>query len=127
MRAHGHPGLQGQRHRALAGESPTSSSRVRATPPRAPSATAGATGGLDTALEAIVARQLAPVLELLEGLEPVPRPELLTPTQLGDALQVSVRTIATLRSRGMPVVMVGDSPRYRLEAVLEFLEGKGQS
>lgn len=67
------------------------------------------------------------MLELLEGLEPVPRPELLTPTQLGDALQVSVRTIATLRSRGMPVVMVGDSPRYRLEAVLEFLEGKGQS
>lgn len=46
---------------------------------------------------------------------------LLTVEQLVERLQVSERTIRTLRKQGLPTVMVGESPRFVWADVLEFL------
>jgi phage terminase Nu1 subunit (DNA packaging protein) len=40
-------------------------------------------------------------------------------------LRVSVRTLDTFRAKGMPVVMLGDSPRVEPEAALEWLRAGG--
>jgi len=51
-------------------------------------------------------------------------PELLTGPQLDAALQVSAASRHRLRGQGMPVVMVGDSPRYHLATVLGWLDAR---
>jgi hypothetical protein len=49
-------------------------------------------------------------------------PALLTQDQLAKALVCSVRTIFTLREQGCPVVMLLESPRFDLAAVIKWLE-----
>jgi DNA-binding XRE family transcriptional regulator len=48
-------------------------------------------------------------------------PALLTQEQLAHKLGVSVGTVRTLRGRGLPTITVGESPRFELAAVLEWL------
>lgn len=61
--------------------------------------------------------------EELEGAlaEREARPALIDQNALARELGVSSRTIYTLRERGLPTVMVGDSPRFELAVVLEWL------
>lgn len=72
-----------------------------------------------SAIAAAVAEALRPELDALRAAvtelqrEPKP-PKRLTTAQLAAAWQVSERHISNLRRRGMPVVMIGESPRYCL-------------
>lgn len=61
------------------------------------------------------------VAEALADHEPEQQPALLTTAQLAQKIGCSVRTVARLRDAGLPVVYVLESPRFRLDAVLEFL------
>ena len=81
-----------------------------------------AAGSLDATIADIIRREIAPLVELLEALAAPERPELMTGAQLSESLQVSVRTIDRLRVEGLPTIVVGDSPRYRLADVLTWLE-----
>lgn len=54
-------------------------------------------------------------------------PALLTANSLSDALGVSPRTVRRLTLAGMPTLMVADSPRFELEAVLQWLRDRNQS
>lgn len=58
--------------------------------------------------------------------EVAPTNQLLTTEQLAERLQCSPRTIYTLRQRGLPCLMLGESPRFEFDAVREFL-GKDAS
>ncbi len=51
-------------------------------------------------------------------------PALLTQAELSKALSVSVRTVHTLRRRGIPTVMVGDSPRFSLSEVIAWFRSQ---
>lgn len=53
-------------------------------------------------------------------------PALLTQADLAKTLCVSVRTIHTLRQQGLPMLRVGDSPRFELAAVLSWLRNREQ-
>ena len=53
------------------------------------------------------------------------RTALLTQAELAQALGVSIRTIHTLRRRGLPTIMVIESPRFHLPTVLDWLEDIG--
>lgn len=48
-------------------------------------------------------------------------PALLTQDALAHELGVSTRTIYELRQRGLPVVLVCDSPRFELQACIAWL------
>lgn len=52
------------------------------------------------------------------------RPELLTAAELAHELRVSRSTVARLRAEGLPVVMVIESPRYRLAEVIDWLRAR---
>lgn len=52
-------------------------------------------------------------------------PELFTRKELADKLKCHPRTIDNLRAKGMPHLMVGDSPRFELEPVKRWLEARG--
>jgi hypothetical protein len=54
-----------------------------------------------------------------------PTPALITIDQLAAALQTSRASINRLRERGLPTVMLLDSPRFDLAAVLAWLETRG--
>jgi hypothetical protein len=54
------------------------------------------------------------------------RPELLTTDELAAELRVCSKTVARLRADGMPVLHVGDSPRFRLGEVLAWLSSSSQ-
>jgi hypothetical protein len=51
-------------------------------------------------------------------------PRLLTTDELADFLQVSSRTIRSLRAEGLPVFLIGDAPRFELPAVLTWLRAR---
>lgn len=53
---------------------------------------------------------------------PAGAPRQLKAHELADALGVSVSTINVLRGRGLPFRRVGDSPRYELQACLDWLD-----
>jgi len=63
--------------------------------------------------------------ELRDG-EPS-RPAVLTSDQLCAALQTSRPTLYRLRAEGLPCVLVGDSPRYDLAAVLSWLHTRSEA
>lgn len=65
------------------------------------------------------------VATALEGFQPAQRPALLDKRGLAMELGVSERTIDRLRELGMPVLMLLDSPRFQLGAVLEWLAHNG--
>jgi hypothetical protein len=75
-------------------------------------------GALDV-LREIVAEACA---EALEG-QP-DRPALHTIEGICAALQISRPTLARLRADGLPTIIVGDSPRYKLDEVLEWLRNQ---
>jgi phage terminase Nu1 subunit (DNA packaging protein) len=54
----------------------------------------------------------------------IARPALLTQSQLAEQLQIHERTVFALRREGMPVVMIGDSPRYELAPCLAWLRAR---
>lgn len=85
----------------------------------------GDAGELTAALRAmlgeLVRDAVSDAIAELRAAEAV-RPELLTVDQLCASIQVSRGTLHRLRSEGLPCVLVGDSPRFRLGAVLEWLE-----
>jgi len=51
-------------------------------------------------------------------------PALLTRKALAAKLDCSVRHVANLQRAGIPCVYLGDSPRFELGAVLEWLKGR---
>lgn len=54
----------------------------------------------------------------------VDAPVLLAREQLASALQISLGTLAKLRREGLPVLQVGDSPRFDLQEVLAWLRAR---
>jgi hypothetical protein len=74
------------------------------------------------AMRAAVRAELAP---MLKDLAPTPKPALMTTAELARELRVCTKTIDRLRKEGLPHVLVGDNcPRYRLSAVLAWLESR---
>jgi len=82
----------------------------------------------------------APFAELVRGvvreeldrfaceLSPQERPPtLLDRKQLARELNVSASTVDNLRHKGMPCLKVVDSPRFELEAVLDWLRNRAAS
>lgn len=68
-----------------------------------------------------VRAELEPLLERV-GAQPAPDPlRLLTKAELALRLQVSERTIDSMRGKGLPVVWVIESPRFDWIAVREWL------
>jgi excisionase family DNA binding protein len=51
---------------------------------------------------------------------------LLTTVDLAEHLKVSERTVRALRAKGLPTLMVGDSPRFELGAVHAWLAEHGK-
>jgi hypothetical protein len=60
-----------------------------------------------------------------EHAPPEPPSALVDRRELARQLACSDRTIARLESEGLPVVRVGDAPRYELAEVLQWLRGRG--
>lgn len=58
---------------------------------------------------------------VLDEREARPKAELVSQDELAAAIGVSDRTVRTLRTRGLPVVMVGDSPRFVIADVHAWL------
>lgn len=54
-------------------------------------------------------------------------PQLATREQCAKALNISTRSLDTLRSQGLPVVWVLDSPRFDVAEVVTWLREKGAS
>lgn len=52
--------------------------------------------------------------------------EILTKEELSTYLKVTERTIDRLRKKGMPFLKVGDSVRFKKDAVLKWLEENSQ-
>lgn len=61
------------------------------------------------------------VADALEASRSPTLPTLLDREGCAEWLQVSTRTLDTMRGRGLPQVMLGDSPRFEPAAVLEWL------
>lgn len=91
----------------------------RIAPPRA-SAPDPVVAALATALEAIVRRAVERALVEYDG--GPPRPEIVDRAALAIALDVCPATVSKLASEGMPRIMVGDSPRYRIADCIAWLE-----
>ncbi len=52
--------------------------------------------------------------------------EILTKEELATYLKVTERTIDRLRKKGMPFLKVGDTVRFKKDAVLKWLEENSQ-
>ncbi len=52
--------------------------------------------------------------------------EILTKEELATYLKVTERTIDRLRKKGMPFLKVGDSVRFKKDAILKWLEENSQ-
>jgi len=72
------------------------------------------------AISSAVVAQLQPVLDDLA--RPEPAPALLTRAQLAKQLGTSIASVDRLVRRGAPYVRLGDHRRFRLAAVLAWLE-----
>lgn len=80
-------------------------------------------GALAAMLKPLIAEAMADALaELQDGQRPTPA--LLTVAQICAAIQVSRSKFHKLRLEGLPSLLVGDSPRFELAAVLEWLKGR---
>lgn len=80
-------------------------------------------GALRAILGELVREAVADAIEELRASEPV-RPVLLSREQLAQAICVSPATLHRLVRAGCPCVWVGDTRRYRLDAVLSWLESR---
>jgi hypothetical protein len=79
---------------------------------------------LDVAqLRAVVAAAVVDALES-EPARPEPLPALLTQKTLAFELGCSDRQIWNLRQQGLPVVWLGESPRFELATVLAWLRAR---
>lgn len=79
----------------------------------------------DLILDAMRQAVRAELEPMLKDLAPAPKPALMTTAELARELRVCSKSIDRLRSKGMPAVYVGDScPRFRLDAVLSWLESR---
>jgi hypothetical protein len=82
-------------------------------------------------LTAVLAAIVGPVVRdaVLDALAELSHNEknsrvLLNRADLARALGVSIATVARLRAEGVPCLLVGDSPRFCLEAVVPWLEAR---
>jgi hypothetical protein len=62
---------------------------------------------------------------MVEALAPAQKPALMTAAELATELRVCSKTVGRMRDQGCPHVMVVDSVRYELPAVLEWLRARG--
>lgn len=92
-------------------------------PPQPPTQDA-LTAALAALIEPVVERAVAKVLAEFD-LGRAATPALLDRAHLAQALDVSLATLDRMRERGQlpPAIMLGDSPRWRLDAVLAHLQG----
>lgn len=98
---------------------------VRALPPAYAPPSRPVPPGLDLLLDATIERVAEAVAERLAPLlERTPAPVLLDRRGLAEALAVGVDTVDKLRREALPELRVGDVPRFRLDAVLEWLRGR---
>jgi excisionase family DNA binding protein len=79
---------------------------------------------LEAILDAVADRAVARLLAELPRAAPARAP-LLDQGELAKALKITVRTVYSLRQKGCPVYMIGDSPRFDLEEVREWLRKQG--
>jgi hypothetical protein len=80
----------------------------------------------------LTADQLAAVVrgavaEALASREPAPATMLLDRNGIAEALDCSPSLVDKMRRRGMPHVRLGDSPRFELAAVLDWVRKDGSS
>lgn len=68
------------------------------------------------------AEVLAALEEAGAGRAPAGAPRQLTRAELAQALGVSMGMVDVLRKRGMPCRRIGDSPRYELQACLDWID-----
>ncbi len=78
----------------------------------------GAPGVIVVAPEALAELVHAAVSEAMADARP---PALVDRSELARQLGVSTRHVAELERRGLPVVRVGQAPRYELQAALGWL------
>jgi ParB-like chromosome segregation protein Spo0J len=85
-------------------------------------------------LEAILRSLLAPIVReaVADAIVELRASErhpaaLLTREQVAQSLGVSLATIARLSRDGCPRVFVGDSPRFRLDALLHWIEERNSA
>lgn len=78
---------------------------------------------LQDELRAVVRAELAafapPVVE--------PKPATLTTAELAHELRCCNKTVDRLRAEGMPHIRLGDSPRFELAKVLNWLNSRGKA
>lgn len=67
------------------------------------------------------------VADVMTDFAPGEQPALLTKAELARKLGCSPRTIDRLRAEGCPTIMLLDSPRFELTAVLGWLTAHGNS
>ncbi len=65
------------------------------------------------------------VAEALESIQPRALPKRLTQAELAEVWQVSERTLYSLRADGLPVIWIGESPRFDLAACEEWAKARG--
>lgn len=75
----------------------------------------------DEIAEAVSERVLA---QLADVIKPQARPSLLSRQELAQELGCGVDLIDKMRKRGMPTVMLCDSPRFELDAVLAWMKSR---
>lgn len=81
-------------------------------------------GAIQAAVRAALVSELpAALAEALSETKPVPG--LATREQCAQHLGISMRSLDTLRGRGLPTVMVLDSPRFDLVEVVTWLRDRG--
>lgn len=76
---------------------------------------------LTAAIREAVKAEIGAVLEALDDRLKEPPTALLTTDELARELRISGRTIARLRGEGLPTIWIGDSPRFELGPVIEWL------
>jgi hypothetical protein len=82
---------------------------------------------IQTAVREALQRELpAALAEALDTNKPS-HPQLATREQCARALNISTRSLDTLRSQGLPTLMVLESPRFELAEVVAWLRERGRN
>jgi hypothetical protein len=89
----------------------------------APATSEGLSVALAATIAPIVRDALADALAEHE-VGAAPKPALLNTEELAHELRTSPSTIHRLRKAGLPVIMLIESPRYELSAVLSWLKAR---
>jgi hypothetical protein len=96
---------------------------VPAPTPAARGATTALAEALSTVIREAVFDAFAELMDA-ERAAQVPAPALISRAALADALGVCTATIAAHERQGLPRIMIGDSPRYRLADCIAWYQSR---